>query len=293
MDKKRVLGRGLAALIPDDLKNSLDKNATGFGESSREAVIKISPAQIVGSRYQPRTEFNDEKLQELIASIKEKGFLQPVLVRKHEKGYELIVGERRLRAAKALNLKEIPAMVKSVKDEDALVISIIENVQREELNAIEEAHAFQRLISEFNFSQDVVAQSVGKDRTSISNTLRLLKLPKEIQGYVSQGLLSMGHARALLSLIDSKKQIRLSKKIINKGLSVRETENLIKGFSGQTKREHPGTEKRSIDLIGAEEKLQNLLGTKVRITQFKKRGKIVIDYYSKEDLSRLIEVIEK
>lgn len=293
MDKKRVLGRGLAALIPDDFKKDLKKEAVDVSESDRESVIKIKVSQIVANRYQPRTEFNDTRLAELIASIKEKGFLQPVLVRKHGSGYELIAGERRLRAAKALDIKEIPAMVKFVKDEDALVISIIENVQREELNAIEEAHAFQQLISEFNFSQDVVAQSVGKDRASISNTLRLLKLPKEIQDYVSQGLLSMGHARALLSLIDSEKQITLSKKIISKGLSVREAENLTKGFSDQIKGRRKTTEKKSIDLIAVEEKLQHILGTKVTISQFKKRGKVIIDYYSKDDLTRLIEVIEK
>ena len=294
MDKKRGLGKGLAALIPEELKTGLERDAkTTVTIKDEERVINLRTVQIQPSRYQPRIDFNDEKLSELISSIKEKGFLQPILVRRVGDSYELIAGERRLRAAKALSIEEIPAIVKSVREEDALVFSIIENVQREELNPMEEAHAFQRLIGEFDYSQDVVAQSVGKNRSSVANILRLLKLPLEIQRFVSEGKITMGHARALLSLTNTKDQIHLSKIIIKKGLSVREIENLVKRYLGQIKSKRRTTEKKSLELIASEEKLQHMLGTKVRITTFKKRGKLIIDFYSNEDLNRIIEVIAK
>jgi len=293
MDKKRGLGKGLAALIPEELKTGFDKGIRTTAEKNEERVINLKLEQIQPSRYQPRIDFNDEKLSELTSSIKEKGFLQPILVRKLDSGYELIAGERRLRAAKALNITEVPAIVKSVREEDALIFSIIENIQREELNPMEEAHAFQRMIDEFDYSQPVVAQAVGKNRSSIANILRLLKLPLEIQKLVSQGTLTMGHARALLSLTNSKDQIRLSKIVVKKGLSVREIENLVKRYLGQTKAKQRSIEQKSLELIATEEKLQHILGTKVRITPFKKRGKIIIDYYSNEDLNRITEVIAK
>ena len=294
MDKKRGLGKGLAALIPEELKTRLERDTKAtVTVKDEERVINLRTVQIQSSRYQPRIDFDDEKLSELISSIKEKGFLQPILVRRAGDSYELIAGERRLRAAKALSIEEIPAIVKSVREEDALVFSIIENVQREELNPMEEAHAFQRLIGEFDYSQDVVAQSVGKNRSSVANILRLLKLPLEIQRFVSEGKITMGHARALLSLTNTKDQIHLSKIIIKKGLSVREIENLVKRYLGQIKSKRRTTEKKSLELIASEEKLQHMLGTKVRITTFKKRGKLIIDFYSNEDLNRIIEVIAK
>jgi len=293
MDKKKALGKGLSALIPEDFKKGSGGVVKELIGKDQDRIVSLKVSQIQPSRYQPRVDFDDTKLAELIASIKEKGFLQPILVRKLDHGYELIAGERRLRAAKSLNFEGIPAIIKSVKEEDALVISIVENVQREELNAIEEAHAFQRLMNEFNFTQDVVAQSVGKDRSSVANTLRLLKLPLEIQKAVSQGKITMGHARALLSLVNVKDQIRLCKITIRKALSVRELENLVKRYLGQIKSKRRVTEKKSLEVIASEEKLQHVLGTKVRIQSFKKRGKIIIDYYSNEDLNRIIEVIAK
>ena len=223
MDKKRALGKGLAALIPEDaIKREVERK-----DSAAIAYLKVS--EIQPSRFQPREDFNEERLQELISSIKEKGFLQPILVHKTADGYELIAGERRLRAAKSLNMLEIPAIVKAVSDEDVLVLSIIENVQREELNPIEEAHAFYQLMQEFYFTQERLAQSVGKDRSTVANILRLLNLPKEIQDAVSRGTITMGHARSLLALPTSKDQVAFFKKSVAKSLSVRELENLVQG----------------------------------------------------------------
>ncbi len=285
---KKALGKGLSALIPEGPAIKIDLPV------SEGAVVYLKTDRIKPSPFQPRLAFNEERQKELIASIKEKGFLQPVLVRKVAGDYELIAGERRLRAAKALNLTEIPAFVKNVKDEEAMVISLIENIQREELNPIEEAHAFQRLINDFNFTQDHVAQSVGKNRTTVTNILRLLKLPKEIQQSISDGLLTMGHARALLSLENLSDQLKLYQDIISNQLSVREIESLVKTKTQRHK-------KRSLESAGRkdpyvqsmEEDLQNFLATKVRIFSAHKRGKVVIDFYSPEDLERIVGVIKK
>jgi len=284
MDKKKALGKGLSALIPEDvIKREVERQ-------DASAMINLNVNEIQPSRFQPREDFNDEKLKELIASIQEKGFLQPILVHKTAEGYELIAGERRLRAAKSLGMSEIPAIVKSVSDEDVLVLSIIENVQREELNPIEEAHAFQRLMNEFNFTQERLAQSVGKDRSTVANILRLLNLPQEIQDAVSRGTISMGHARTLLSLPTANDQAVFFKKIISKSLSVRELENLVQGKTQRrAKRSHE--ERKEPFLRAAEEALQHTLGTKVNIMPGKKRGKIQIDYYSKDDLNRIIDII--
>lgn len=293
MDKKRALGKGLSALIPEDFKGGVPRDILSVLDKDEGRIVSLKLFQIKPSRFQPRVDFNDSRLNELIASIKEKGILQPILVRSLDNGYELIAGERRLRAAKALKYEEIPAIVKSVKDEEALVLSIVENVQREELNPIEEAHAFQRLITEFNFTQDIVAQSVGKDRTSIANTMRLLKLPLEIQDLVSNSRLSMGHAKALLSLANPKDQVRVARVAVNKDLSVREIENVVKRMTGDMSSRRRLQPKKSLEIVALEEKLQHALGTKVRIVSYKKRGKIIVDYYSDEDLSRITEVITK
>ena len=291
--EKKVLGKGLAALIPEDIMA-----APGIKLESRpgaEEIIRIKTAQVKPSPYQPRTEFNKERQDELIASIKEKGFLQPIIVRRVEGGYELIAGERRLRAARALHLEEIPAVIKNVKNEDVLVISIMENIQREELNAIEEAQAFNKLINDFNFTQDTVAQSVGKDHSTVSNYLRLLKLPKEIQKSIGSGEITMGHARALLALDDLSAQMKMYNDILSGNLSVRVVENLIKA---QTKSKKParkisGAGKKDPYVAALEEELQHCLGTKVRVMPQQKRGKIVIEYYSNQDLERIVEIIKK
>ncbi len=277
--EKKVLGRGLEALIP--------QHQEGF----REKVQLLKTEQIYTSRFQPRLTFSQEKIEELSRSIQEQGVIQPVLVRAVDVDrYELIAGERRLRAVKHLGLNEIPAIVRRVADADVLEMSIIENIQREELNALEEAKAYRRLAQEFGHTQDHIANRVGKDKTSISNLLRLLNLPETIQEFLSLNQITFGHAKALLSVHDEKRQMQICEKIIKKDLSVRQTEQLTGGGSRQkmraAKRKDPDVELRVI-----EEKLQHMFGTKVRIHHGKKRGKIEIEYYSLDDLDRVLRIL--
>jgi len=282
--EKRALGKGLSALIPEK-----SENVSGNGES----IAYLKTHEIKRNSLQPRVNYDDDKLEELTASIKEKGVLQPILVRENNGHYEVVAGERRLRAAQALNLEEVPAIIKKVSDQEALVIALVENIQREELNPIEEARAYQKLVEEFQYTQESIAQSVGKDRSTITNILRLLKLPSEIQKGVAQGRLSSGHARALLSVDSIDKQLNLFNSIVKKGLSVRELENLIKVEGKGSARREKAEKPANPQIVQLEEGLQRLLGTKVRIDSQKKRGKIVIDYYSSEDLQRIIKLIIK
>lgn len=284
--ENRALGKGLSALIPEKTDDEKDKKAN--------EIKYIKTEDIIDNPLQPRAHYNEETLSELMASIKEKGVLQPIIVRPKNNGYEVIAGERRLKAVRALKIEEVPIIVKEANDQEALTIALIENIQREELNAIEEAQAFRRLIDEFHFTQETVAQAVGKDRSTISNLLRLLKLPREIQKSVFDGQISVGHARSLLSLEDSLEQKGLLEKIVNRNLSVRELENLVKeknkkGLSVSTKK---SVEKDNY-LVALEEEIQKLLGTKVRIICKKKRGKIVVEYYSSDDLERILSIIKK
>lgn len=275
-----ALGKGLEALLPE-VKTE--------GENIRE--IKIS--EIKSSRYQPRRYFDPERQRELADSIREKGIVQPILVRPYKDGYELIAGERRLQAAKVVGLDRIPALVKDVPDTEALEIALIENIQREDLNPIEEAEAYQRLIKEFNLTQESLAKEVGKDRTSVANAIRLLKLPPKIQEMVSTGLISMGHARAILGLEEEVQQLEACERIIKKGLSVRETEDLVKRIKKENvSRETSNLHERDIMLIACEEDLMRVLGTKVSIKQDTKgKGKIEIEFYSPADLDRIMEKI--
>ncbi len=284
--QKRGLGKGLSALIPEK------KRVEG------EAVVLLDVNQIRPSKYQPRETFGDEGLKELAASIKEKGVIQPLLVRPveggseslPEEGYELIAGERRLRAIKSLGISQVPALVKEVKDDEVLELSLIENIQRENLNPIEEAHAYQRLGDEFGFTQEDLARRIGKDRTTISNKLRILKLPKKVLDNVSRETISEGHARALLALDNPKDQIEICEIVLRKSLSVRELENLIKRGRFYTTRKI--AQKKNPQVFSTEEELQRALGTKVTIIQGKKRGKIQIEYYSAEDRERLIGLLK-
>lgn len=283
--ESRALGRGLSALIPDkaDL-NQLQGNETiGF----------LKTAKIKENAQQPRSHYDELKLEELKQSIKAKGVLQPILVRQVGEGYEVIAGERRLRAARSLGFEEVPAIVKNVSSEEAFVLALVENIQREELNAIEEAQAFHRLAEEYKLSHAAIAQAVAKDSSTISNAIRLLSLPVYIQDAVIDEKISMGHARALLSVSDSIRQKQLFEKVVAKSLSVRELESLIKS-EGHTllrraKREKP----RSADLASVEEELQRIVGSKVRILSQKKRGKIVIEYYSFDDLERILGLFRR
>ena len=278
MEHRKVLGRGLEALIPQD------------ANQAREKVQMLKTGEVHASKYQPRLQFSPEKIQELANSIHEKGVIQPILVREAgENRYEIIAGERRLRAVKHLGLGEIPAIVRRVADADLLEMSIIENIQREELNAIEEAKAYRRLAQDFGHTQDHIANRVGKDKTSVSNLLRILNLPEEIQEFVSKNMITFGHAKVLLSLPDTKQQMIFCKRIIQKGLSVRQAEQITGGFRSRgrsAKRRDANAEIKAI-----EEKLQHALGTKVRIQHGTKRGKIEIEYYSLDDLERVLKLL--
>ena len=289
MSKTRALGKGLGALIPqleeDDLQNTQE----------------ISIEDIETNPYQPRRHFDPESLQELAASIKEHGVLQPLLVRKKDPGYQLIAGERRLRAAKQAGLSTVPVVVKALDDRTVMEIALVENLQREDLNPLEEAEAYQRLITEFNLTQEEVAKAVGKSRPAIANTLRLLNLPEPIQQLVANGQLTMGHARALLSLERPEEQLYISEKIITEKLSVRETEEIVRQtrLSGVS-RETPGEgeekkqkERQKIDpnLQAIIDDMTRLFGTKVRIKKNGERGKIEIEYYSPEEFERITEIL--
>lgn len=279
--ERRGLGRGLGALIPE-------KEHTG----QKEKIVYISTDQIRPNPYQPRENFNAESLEDLIASIKEKGIIQPVLVRSSPSGYELIAGERRLRAAKSLDIKEIPAIVKEVQDAESLEIALIENIQRQNLNSIEEAHAFKHLMDNFDCTQEKIAQTIGKSRVSVANTLRLLKLPQEIQDMLQKNLLSFAHGKVLLELQDTQRQLALARRVIHNGLSVKELDDLIlpqhKIRKPKGEQHKPGSQLKAI-----EEELQQVLGSKVRIISGHKRGVIHIEFYSQEDLERIYQVIKK
>jgi ParB family chromosome partitioning protein len=284
--EKRALGRGLEALITP---TSVESAATA-GTHPNEQVLQIQISQIRTNKYQPRIEFNQEKLNELVSSIREKGVVQPVLVRKTDQGYEIIAGERRLRAVKALGIEKIPAIVRNVEDVDMLELSLIENIQREELNPIEEAHAFQKFITDFSFTQEKIAKAIGKDRSTVANTLRLLGLPKKIQDYISKNTITAGHARAILSLAAEMDQLRVCNLVVKKGLSVRETESLVSRRSlGARKIEI----KKDQNISDLENQLQQLFGTRVRIVHGKKRGRIQIEYYSTEDLNRILDMLSR
>jgi ParB family chromosome partitioning protein len=281
MTEKRALGRGLDALIPP-------REVVFVENSKNENVVNLALDSIKTNKYQPRVQFNEEKLNELVNSIKEKGVIQPVLVRKVADGYELIAGERRLRAAKRLKMEKIQAIVKDVSDIDMLEMALIENIQREELNPIEEANAFERFMTEFHFTQEKIAEVLGKDRSTIANTLRLLSLPKKIQELVSGDSITAGHAKALLGLPTEGEQYRVCNLIVNKGLSVRETEKLVARRTSSAKKREV---KKDAGLDHIANEMQQVLGTRVKIFHGKKRGAIQIEYYSVEDLNRIFEII--
>ena len=270
---KTALGRGLNALIPE----------------KGEEVLYLDIDRIMPGKQQPRRIFHEESLKELAASIKEKGVLQPVIVSRTGDGtFNLIAGERRWRASVLAGLKKIPALIKNVASKDSLEIALIENIQREDLNPIETAEAFNRLLMDFNLTQEDLSGRVGKERATIANYLRLLKLPDEIKTMLYNGSLSMGHAKALLAVEGKTHQVEAARRIVKDGLSVREAEKLTKKGSPQAK---PGR-KKDPQIVSLEEKLIRQLATKVRIVhKGKKGGKIEIEYYSLEELDRLLEIL--
>jgi len=293
--EKKVLGKGLSALISSKPSESaLKKEISSLEINSSGNVAYVKTMSILENRFQPRQNYDEAKLEDLKASIKEKGVLQPILVRKHENGYEIVAGERRLRAAKAVGLEQVPVIIKNVTDREALVLALVENIQREELNAIEEALGFKRLMEEFSFTQEAVAEAIGKDRSTVTNLLRLLRLPEEIQKQVEIGEVSVGHARALLSLEGAAIQKKMARIIIDKGLSVRQVEDLVKkAHQGQNiiKAAVPKPKNRDIEIL--EEELRKILGTKVFIDDKKGQGRLVIEYYTLDDLDRILGVLRK
>lgn len=275
----RGLGKGLNALITSNLIEE--------GEQVKEVSIN----EIRPNPYQPRKEFEQSAIEELAQSIKEHGIIQPLIVRKSIKGYELVAGERRLRAAKLAELKQVPVVVKAYTDQQLMEIALIENLQRENLNPIEEAEAYEKLIAHHNYTQEQLAQKIGKSRPHVANMLRLLQLPEKIRKMVSASELSMGHSRALLAVTEKKMQQQLANDTVDKGWSVRQLEETVKqlNVSRETKKKKPA--KSEPVLIAMEERLRSRFGTSVKIKKGSKRGKIEIDFYSQEDLERIIEIL--
>ncbi|MGB4131078.1 MAG: ParB/RepB/Spo0J family partition protein [Tepidanaerobacteraceae bacterium] len=276
---KRGLGRGLEALIP-------------IVEKDEENVQEIDIKKIVANEKQPRRGFDESKLEELADSMKQHGVLQPVILRKKGNKYELVAGERRWRAAAKAGIEKIPAIVRELNDSDVMEIALIENLQREDLNPIEEAMAYKRLMDDFGLTQEELSKRVGKSRSQIANTVRLLNLDKEIQDLVYENKLTAGHARALLSIQDSKERLKLANMISKEALSVRQTEQLVKKLVDERSKakKHKPKEINPV-IIDVTERLQRTLGTRVKIKGNEKRGKIEIEFYSSEELERILEII--
>lgn len=285
---KPALGRGLAALIPQ---------AAGVpvsGELADRSILRLSIDSIHQDSNQPRKVFKEEAIRELADSIRVQGLIQPVLVRKDAEGYRLIAGERRWRAAQLAGLSEVPAIVRDVSDSQAFEMALVENLQRADLNPIEEAEGYRRLITDYAFTQEQVSQRVGKDRSSVANSLRLLALPEEIKSMLADEALSMGHARSLLGLGDPDQMIQLAHKIVAHNLSVRETEQLVKKKKSPA-RGAPGDKKVSDNPHARqiEEELQRALGTRVRLLDRGGKGVLEIHFFSYEDLDRLVNQLRK
>jgi ParB family chromosome partitioning protein len=275
----RGLGKGLNALITSNLIEE------------GEQVKEVSISEIRPNPYQPRKEFEQSAIDELALSIKEHGIIQPLIVRKSIKGFELVAGERRLRAAKATRLKQVPVVVKAYTDQQLMEIALIENLQRENLNPLEEAEAYEKLIAHHEYTQEQLAQKIGKSRPHVANMLRLLQLPEKIRKMVSTSELSMGHARALLTLDKEQVQLQLAKDVMEKGLSVRQLEELVKQLNVSRETKKKKTAKTEPVLIEMEEWLRSHFGTSVKIKKGTKRGKIEIDFYSQEDLQRILDIL--
>jgi len=283
MNKKTTLGKGLNALFPDIGSVMEEEGKTGI--ATRLDVEAIHP-----NPYQPRKIFDPEKIEELAVSLRSSGIIQPLVVRKGSDGYELIAGERRWRAAIKAGLREVPVIIKNVSDDQVLKLSLIENLQRENLNPVEEAEAYYRLIEDFKLLQEAVGEVVGKNRSTITNALRLLKLPEEIKKDLSMGKISSGHARAILVLDNNVKRLTLHREIIKRELSVRQTEELVKHW--KEGKHIPTPRKEPVEIKSIRENLQRALGTQVKILRKGKQGKIEIFFFSDDDLERILEIIQ-
>jgi len=282
--KKVALGRGLGALIPDIRTD---------GETPKDFFYcRIS--QIRPNRYQPRKQFQESELAALSASIKEQGIIQPLIIRRTEDGYELVAGERRLRAAKLAGYEEVPCLVKNLNEAQLLEMSLVENIQRENLNPMEEADAYHRLMVEFSMTQEAVAARVGKSRPAVANFLRLRQLPQSIKKHIMDGVLSMGHARALLGANTKAQQLAAWRTVVARGLSVRETESLVKRLNqkiGPKKKAKKDSEDTYLTHVA--EDLSRSFGTKVQIRRRGQKGKVEIEFYSNDDLDRLLQLLNR
>ncbi|MEW5803823.1 MAG: ParB/RepB/Spo0J family partition protein [bacterium] len=276
---KKALGKGLGALIPN------------VDYDTRGEILEIPIERVFPNPSQPRKYFDEEKLAGLALSIKEKGVIQPIFVRKNEDDYIIVAGERRWRAAQLAGLSRIPVIVKDLTEQEELELALVENLQREDLNSIEEGESYQRLIEVFHYTQDRLASILGKDKSTVSNILRLLKLEEPIKDHIRQGRLSMGHARALLSIQDSHDRLLLSQKVIQKELSVRQIESLVKKY-GAPRKKIKNENEAELFLRNLEEELKSVLGTYVKIKDKRGKGKIEISYSTLEELDRLIEAIK-
>lgn len=295
MAAARGLGKGLDTMIPNKIGG--DKSNTGVSKKPEidKDVVYVKIGKVEPNREQPRKNFDEDALLELAESLKQYGVLQPLLVQDKKDYYEIIAGERRWRAAKLAGLKEVPVIIKKLTEQEIVEISLIENIQRENLNPIEEALAYKRLLKEFNLKQDEVAERVSKSRTAVTNSMRLLKLDERVQQMVIDELISTGHARALLAIADNEIQYNLAQQIFDDKLSVRETEKLVKKMQN-SKLEKP--KKQQDDSMAVfyediEQKLKNIMGTKVSINQKNdKKGKIEIEYYSNDELERIVDLFQ-
>lgn len=295
MAKSRGLGKGLDSLIPvgnADGKGKIGINSVPVSEEKPDKMVKIT--MVEPNRDQPRHKFDEEALNELADSIKQYGIISPIIVQDRKDHYEIIAGERRWRAAKIAGLKEIPVIIKNFTEQEIVEISLIENIQRENLNPIEEALAYKRLLTEFHLKQEEVARRVSKSRTAVTNSMRLLKLADEVQQMIIDESLTTGHARALITIEDENQQIEIAKKVVNEKLSVRDIEKLVKDLN-KPKKEKKGSKQLKNDFIyqDIEEKLKQSLGTKVTVSAKEDgSGKIEIDFYSSEELDRILDLLK-
>jgi len=277
---RKGLGKGLGALI-----------STANEENQSDGVIELKINEIEPNIGQPRKNFDDKKLTQLADSIKEHGIVQPIIVRREENIYKIVAGERRWRAARMAGLTNVPVIIKDVSNRQVMEMALIENIQREDLNPIEEAEAYEKLLNEYNMTQDELSKSIGKNRSTIANIIRLLCLCDKVKNLLISGEISSGHARALLSIDDKELQERVSKEVVEKRLSVRETETLVKRLQSNVK-ENKKTNNEDENLIKIEDELKKILGTKVKLTTNNKKGKIMIEYYSNDELDRILQIFK-
>ena len=289
---KKGLGKGLDALFGDAKAD--DVLSPGVSESVDGKIINLKIIDVEPNKDQPRTDFDDEALEELADSIRQQGVITPIVVKKANNGfYTIVAGERRWRASKKAGLKEIPAVVRELTELQTQEIALIENLQRQDLNPVEEAFGYKRLMEEFSLSQEEVSQKLGKSRSSVANSVRILSLPKEVIDFVRGGEISFGHAKVILSVKDSQMQKKIANEVVSKGLSVRATEEIAKEKPKKVIKEKKKDLNKELAFVDAEKKMTEALGTKVKIASKGKKGLVQIEYYSSDELERIIKILTK